>query len=59
MFFINNKLRIIAENCDFQERNQEEVNRITLNDELKQAIAGEEVITVIHVSVKEGNMTEV
>ena len=50
--FVNNKLRVIDENSDFQEENQEELNRITLDDEVKQAIASKEAISAKDASSK-------
>ena len=57
--FTNNKLRVIDENNGFQEKNQEEVNIIILDDEVKKAIESKEAIEAIYASVKERNMTGV
>ena len=57
--FVNKKLRIIDENIEVQEENQEEVNRTTLEDEVVQVIANKEAIVVTHTSVKNSNVTGV
>ena len=54
--FINNRLRVVDENIDVPEETQEEVNRITLNEEVMQAIVSKEVIATTDASVKERNM---
>ena len=45
--FVNNKLRIVDENCDFHEGNQEEVNRITFKEEIKQVVGNNEATKLI------------
>ena len=57
--FINNKLRVIDKNSDYKEENQEEVNSIMLDDEVKQAIASKEDISAAYASAKESNISGV
>ena len=57
--FINNKSRFMDENIEVQEENQEEENRIMLDEEVTQEIASKEVIKATDTSVKENNMVGV
>ena len=42
--FVNNQLRVIDENIEVEEENQEEANRIMLDDKAMQEIASKEMI---------------
>ena len=54
--FVNNELRIIDENCNFQYGHQEEVNKIVVNDEINQLIVSDEAISATDAHAKNGNM---
>ena len=54
--FTNNKLRVIDEDVYVQEENWEELNRITLDEEVTQSIVSKEAIAATDASVKEINM---
>ena len=57
--FIDNELRIIDENYNFQEGHKEAVNKIVLNDEIEQTIVSNEAIAETHASVKDVNISGV
>ena len=54
--FVNNKFRITHRNCHFQEFYQEHISRIVFNEDIKQSIVRNEVITATDDSVKDGNI---
>ena len=53
---IKNRLRIIDEKIEVQEENQEEINRIVLDEEAMQVTVSKEVIAATDTSVKESKM---
>ena len=57
--FINNTLRIIDRNCNFQHMHQEDASRFVFNDEIEQEIVRKEVIAVTDASDKHVSMTGV
>ena len=57
--FINNKLIIIANNCKFIDRTQEDVIRILFDEEIKQVIVRNEEIAATDASTKYGHVTGV
>ena len=57
--FVNDKLRIVDKNCNFQEMIQEEVIRIVFSEDIKQAIVKNEAIAATDASVKDGIMASV
>ena len=57
--FVNNKLRIIDTNSDFQEIPQEDLEIIVFSEDIKQAIAENEAIAATDASVKDGIMAGV
>ena len=57
--FVNNKLRIIDTNSDFQEIPQEDFEIIVFSEDIKQTIAENEAIAATAASVKDGIMAGV
>ena len=56
MSFVNNALRIIDSNCDFQEIHQEEASTFVFNEEIKKVIVRKEEIVATDAFCKDGNM---
>ena len=54
--FVQNKLRIIDENSNFAEREEEQCNITVFNEDMKLAIKRNEDATVTDESVKDGIM---
>ena len=57
--FLNNKLKIIDDNCNFQHRRQEKFSRIAFNEEVKQEIVSNEEIASTDASIKDRNIAGV
>ena len=54
--FVNDKLRTIDRNCDFQEIHQEDTSRIVFAEDIKKSIVRNGVIATTDACVKDVNM---
>ena len=55
--FVNNRLRVVDENIEVLEESKEEENRMTLDEQVMQAISSKQATVAKDASEKESNMS--